>query len=49
MDGAISFVNFILSKNGLQLLANQGLHPINATYYGNLTSIPLSIRDEITT
>ena len=48
LDGAISFVNFILSKNGSQLLDNQGLRPIDATHYGNLTSIPLSIRDEIT-
>jgi molybdate/tungstate transport system substrate-binding protein len=48
LDGAISFVNFILSKNGSQLLDHQGLRPINATHYGDLTSIPLSIRDEIT-
>ena len=31
LDGAISFVNFILSKNGSKLLDNQGLRPINAT------------------
>jgi molybdate/tungstate transport system substrate-binding protein len=47
LDGAISFVNFILSKNGLQLLDHQGLRPIDATHYGDLTGIPLSIRDKI--
>ena len=48
LDGAISFVNFILSKNGSKILDNQGLYPINATYHGNLKNIPLSIKDEIT-
>lgn len=47
MDGAISFVNFILSKNGSQLLESQGLNSINITSEGNIDDIPLTIRDLI--
>ncbi|MDN5846112.1 MAG: extracellular solute-binding protein [Candidatus Nitrosocosmicus sp.] len=43
LDGAVSFVNFILSKNGSQLLENQGLNRINATYEGDVNKIPLAI------
>jgi len=44
LDGAISFVNFILSKNGSQLLESQGLNPINITSVGNTSKIPSSIK-----
>ena len=43
MDGAISFVNFVISKNGSQLLESQGLNPINLTSEGNTSKIPSSI------
>ncbi|WP_458746544.1 extracellular solute-binding protein [Candidatus Nitrosocosmicus sp. T] len=47
MDGAISFVNFVISKNGSQLLESQGLNPINITSEGNTDDIPFSIREAI--
>jgi molybdate/tungstate transport system substrate-binding protein len=47
MDGAISFVNFVISKNGSQLLKSQGLNPINITSEGNTDNIPLSIKETI--
>ena len=47
MDGAISFVNFVISKNGSQLLESQGLNPINITAEGNTNDIPLSIEEAI--
>jgi molybdate/tungstate transport system substrate-binding protein len=46
-DGAISFVNFVFSKNGSQLLKSQGLNPINITVEGNTHNIPLSIKEAI--
>ncbi len=46
-DGAISFVNFVISKNGSQLLKSQGLNPINITVEGNTHNIPLSIKEAI--
>ena len=47
MDGAISFVNFVISINGSQLLKSQGLNPINITSEGNTDNIPLSIKETI--
>ena len=47
IDGAISFVNFVISKNGSQLLESQGLNPINITSEGNTDDIPLSIKEVI--
>ncbi len=47
IDGAVSFVNFILSKEGLQLLESQGLDSSNFTFDGNIRSIPLSIKEAI--
>jgi len=47
MDGAISFVNFVISKNSSQLLKSQGLNPINITSEGNTDNIPLSIKETI--
>lgn len=44
VDGAISFVNFILSKNGSELLENQGLNRINVTSEGDVDKIPLTIK-----
>lgn len=45
MDGAISFVNFVISKNGSQLLQNQGLNSINIASEGNTDDIPFSIKE----
>ena len=45
MDGAISFVNFVISKNGSQLLESQGLNPINITSEGNTDNIPLALKE----
>ena len=47
IDGAISFVNFVISKNGSQLLESQGLNPINITSEGNTDKIPLYIKESI--
>ena len=47
IDGAISFVNFVISKNGSQLLESQGLNPINITSEGNTDRIPLYIKESI--
>lgn len=44
-DGAISFVNFLLSINGSQLLESQGLNPTNITYEGDVDNIPQSIKE----
>jgi molybdate/tungstate transport system substrate-binding protein len=46
-DGAISFVNFVISKNGSQLLETQGLNLINITFEGNTADIPFSIKKAI--
>jgi molybdate/tungstate transport system substrate-binding protein len=43
-DGAISFVSFIISKNGSQILENQGLHTIMTIPKGDTNKIPLSIK-----
>ncbi|WP_148685847.1 extracellular solute-binding protein [Candidatus Nitrosocosmicus hydrocola] len=45
MEGATSFLEFILSKNGSQLLENQGLNPINLTSQGGADHIPSSIKE----
>jgi len=47
IDGATSFVNFILSKNGSQILEKQGLNPINLTSEGSSDRIPLSIKEDL--
>lgn len=44
-DGAISFVNFLLSVNGSQLLESHGLNPTNITYEGDVDNIPQSIKE----
>ncbi len=44
LDGAISFVNFILSKDSSELLESQGLNRINVTSEGVANKIPLSIK-----
>ncbi|MDN5845537.1 MAG: extracellular solute-binding protein [Candidatus Nitrosocosmicus sp.] len=44
LDGAISFVNFILSKNGSHLIENQGLNRINITSEGDVDKIPLDFK-----
>ena len=49
MDGAISFVNFVISENGSQLLESQGLNPINITLEGNTDDIPLALKEAIFT
>jgi molybdate/tungstate transport system substrate-binding protein len=43
-DGATSFVIFIISKNGSQILENQGLHTIMTIPKGDTDKIPLSIK-----
>jgi molybdate/tungstate transport system substrate-binding protein len=45
LNGAISFVNFILSTNGSELLENQGLNRINITAKGDINKIPLTINN----
>jgi molybdate/tungstate transport system substrate-binding protein len=45
IEGAISFVNFVMSENGSQLLESQGLDPIDTIFEGNIGNIPLSIRE----
>ncbi len=45
IDGAISFVNFVISENGSQLLESQGLNPINLTFEGNTDEIPLDLKE----
>jgi molybdate/tungstate transport system substrate-binding protein len=47
IDQAISFVKFILSKNGSQMLENQGIHSIDLMYDGNMEKMPLPIRKVI--
>jgi molybdate/tungstate transport system substrate-binding protein len=47
IEGATSFVNFLISMNGSQLLKGQGLNPINVTAEGNADDIPTSIREAI--
>ncbi|HET6588556.1 MAG TPA: hypothetical protein VFG45_00160 [Candidatus Nitrosocosmicus sp.] len=46
-DGTNSFVRYIISKNGSQLLKNHGLNPINITYEGKIGSIPLDVKHSI--
>jgi molybdate/tungstate transport system substrate-binding protein len=43
-DGATSFVSFIISKNGSQILENQGLHHITTIPKGDTDKIPLPIK-----
>jgi molybdate/tungstate transport system substrate-binding protein len=43
IDSAISFVEFILSKNGSQILDNQGIHSIDLMFDGNNEKIPLPL------
>jgi molybdate/tungstate transport system substrate-binding protein len=43
-DGATSFVSFIISKNGSQILEDQGLHPITTIPEGDTDKIPLPIK-----
>lgn len=45
LDGAISFVNFVLSNNGSQLLASQGLNSINVTSQGDASKIPYPLNN----
>ena len=47
MEGAISFVNFIISENGSQILESQGLNPINLIVEGNIGNISLSIKEAV--
>ena len=47
IDSANSFVEFILSKNGSQILENQGIHSTDLMYGGNMEKIPLPIRKVI--
>ena len=47
MEGATSFLEFVRSKNGSQLLENQGLNPINLTSQGSADHIPLSIKEDL--
>lgn len=44
LEGAISFVNFLLSENGSKILKSQGLNPIKIISIGDISKIPLSIR-----
>ncbi|MDR4491209.1 MAG: extracellular solute-binding protein [Candidatus Nitrosocosmicus sp.] len=44
MDGAMSFINFILSKNGSKLLESQGLNSITVVSQGDVDKIPLAIK-----
>lgn len=44
MDGAVSFSNFLFSPEGRQVLEEVGLNPINASFQGNITSLPPEIR-----
>jgi molybdate/tungstate transport system substrate-binding protein len=47
IEGATSFVNFLISMKGSELLEGQGLNPINVTAEGNTNDIPTSIREAI--
>lgn len=47
LDGATAFVKFILSKDGIKILKNQGLNPLNITIDGNINKMPLSIKNVI--
>jgi len=47
LDGAISFIKFLISKNGSQLLESQGLNPTNITSEGNTDKIPLPIKEDL--
>ncbi len=47
LDGAISFVNYILSKNASQILENTGLNSINIRSAGDTDRIPLSVKEAI--
>ena len=47
IEPAISFVEFILSKNGSQILENQGIRSIDLMSDGNMEKIPLPIRKVI--
>lgn len=45
MEGAISFVNFLLSENGSQILENQGLDSIDILSNGYSNKLPSSIKN----
>jgi len=44
MDGAIAFVNFLLSEKGISLLEKDGLNPIKPTAEGDVAKIPSAIQ-----
>lgn len=44
MEGATSFVNFVLSDSSSELLKTQGLNPFNITLEGNVNSVPKVIQ-----
>ncbi len=45
MEGAISFVNFLLSENGSQILENQGLNSIDVLSEGDANKLPPSVKN----
>ncbi len=47
IDQAISFVKFILSENGSQILENQGIRSIDLMSDGNMEKMPMPIRKVI--
>ncbi|HYO05769.1 MAG TPA: extracellular solute-binding protein [Phototrophicaceae bacterium] len=47
IDSAISFVEFILSENGSQILENQGIRSVDLMYDGNMEKMPPHIRKVI--
>ncbi|HKR73244.1 MAG TPA: extracellular solute-binding protein [Candidatus Nitrosocosmicus sp.] len=46
-DGAISFVDFILSKNGSQILENHGFNSINLTSKVSIDDISLRVKEDL--
>ena len=47
VDGAVSFVSFLLSTKGEQILENQGLNYITPVIEGKIDKVPASIRSLI--
>jgi molybdate/tungstate transport system substrate-binding protein len=45
MEGAISFVNFLLSENGSKIMENQGLGSIDVFPEGDANKLPPSVKD----